>query len=453
MGLSGATCLSDVWAVPMNGIQSLAARVGLGVLGAGGSVVLASSGRCLHWPAARFDRAYKYYFVLSRAALFVVIFGLLRIAPRGDVPAIYTLEARQVLAGAMPYRDFYSSYAPLHAYLDAGLLRLWNSPLMLVLFAIAVEFATVWVFLRMGRQFVPETRLRTAALLYLFFPASLQFVAVDGQDSVLIALCFLLALMMIENRRWFVSGMLMGVALSVTKFLALLFVPLFLLFGGKSFRWLAGFLVAAGIGYVPFAVGGLPLLLPLRYEGSLEGSGNLPYLIGAVFGAAPAGRVLDGLAAAALLLVFGFAALRARRLSGPDRLALVTHSAAAMTLALLMFSKKSWPPYLMLTLFPICLALSWRGVGVLKIVCFEVFGVVAVAEHSYWSTLMFQAQSLTLHRMVQAGDGLSLGMLGVEILLVGGYAWLLLESIRSMWQLGSSEAPRVERRTQISGAS
>ena len=211
----------------MTGSQTLIARIALGTVAALGSVLLTL------WPKLRtisresFDRMAIGLFAVSRLGLFALIFLVLRIAPRGDVPAYYFEQGRQVLAGLLPYRDFVSSYAPLHPYLDAGMISMWHSPLAIVLFSVLVEMAILPLWLSAGRVFLPEPELRVAALLYLASPISLQFVTIDGQDNVVIAVLLALSVLLMLRSRACAAGASFGASVAAIKFLPLLYAPAF----------------------------------------------------------------------------------------------------------------------------------------------------------------------------------------------------------------------------------
>ena len=102
-------------------------------------------------------------FAGSRLLLFGLLFGVLGVAPRGDAPGFYTPEAAAVVAHGVPYRDFESSYAPLHAYMDAIPLHLWPSPLAIMMVALLVEMAILPMWFRLGPEIMPATAVRTAA--------------------------------------------------------------------------------------------------------------------------------------------------------------------------------------------------------------------------------------------------------------------------------------------------
>lgn len=416
----------------MTGTQSLLARFALGLSAGGAGLALTRARSYLTWPVQRFDRVWMTAFVVVRFALYTLVFGILRIAPRGDVPEIYTYEARRVLSGSLPYRDVYTSYAPLHPYLDAALLLLWNSPLILILFAILVEAAAAYLWVRIGRSFLPEDTLRLTAVLALTFPASLQFVAVDGQDNVLIALLLLAGLLLLHARKPFLSGVAVAAAAVFVKFLALLFVPVFFFAAARKLRWSAGLLVTLVAGYGPFALLHAPLLVPLQYEASLESAGNLPYAIQALAGAPLGPRLLDGSVLLVLFAVLVFLAIRFRSIAARQIPGLMVCSWAALTLIVLIFPKKSWPAYLLLTLFPICLVVVQSGMSTAKVICFELFGVVAITEHSFWSTVMHQPPALALYALLRAHTPPAFVLIILQLLLLAGYFALLYQALRQL---------------------
>ena len=140
----------------MTGIQSLEARTALGGLFAAASYILSSS-RWIHRGTRKsFDRAVNLAFIASRLGLYILIYFILHFGVRGDIPGFYVEPARAALHGALPYIGYSTSYAPLHAPLDACLLLLWNSPLVIILFAIVAECFLLPVWLRVSRLFLPE---------------------------------------------------------------------------------------------------------------------------------------------------------------------------------------------------------------------------------------------------------------------------------------------------------
>jgi hypothetical protein len=415
----------------MTGSQTLIARVAIGAVAALASVLLAQWPKLRTISRVRFDRMVFGLFAISRLGLFALIFLVLKIAPRGDVPAYYFDQARQVLAGLLPYRDFISSYAPLHPYLDAGLISVWHSPLPIVLFSVLAEMAILPLWLSAGRVFLPETELRVGALLYLASPVSLQFVTIDGQDNVVIAVLLALSLLLVLRSRAFAAGMSFGASVAAIKFLPLLYAPAFFFSVPRRWRLVAGTLVVCGVVYGGFLVAGAPILTPLAAEGDLWSAGDLPYVIEAIFGISVPPRLSDAFVLLVLLGIFALIARVALRADIAVRMRALTYGMAALTLAFLVFSKKSWPPYLMLALFPICLLVVGGGVvrERWKVAAFALFSVISVTEHSYWASSLAQFNSAKFHQALLAGEAGAVLMLVLEVLLIAGYLWLLWEAV------------------------
>ena len=415
----------------MTATHTLAARAALGGVAAAFSFAFGCTRRFDRWSRRRFDVLAFSALLASRLSLYLLIFVGLRIPPRGDIPIFYRPEALAVLAGKLPYRDFPSSYAPLHPFLGAAALWVWNSPLALVLFALLVEAVAFPLFLRVARCGFSEGRVRLAALLYLASPVSLQFVTIDGQDNVLIALLLAVAMLLLYRNRPVLSGASLGLAIVLVKFLPLLFAPVLLMACRQRWRWLAGFGGVLALGYLPFAALHLPLLYPLQAEGQARTASDLPFLLEAILGLSLPGRAADAvllLVLLGVLLIVGFAL---RGAAAERRLSITMAGCVAMTLALLLLSKKSWPPYLMLVLFPTCLTMVPGGsFSRWRLLAFAGFSWVAILAHSVWATEFLQIEGPALHGYLAAGEVRSLGFLLLQLALIGGYLWLLLIALR-----------------------
>lgn len=433
----------------MTGAQTLAARAALGGFAAAASFAALSFERFRTGAARRFDRLVTSAFVLSRFGLFVLVFFLLHIPVRGDVVGFYMPEALKGLGGALPYRDFPSSYAPLHPYLDAALIAVWRSPLVIILFAIVVEAFLLPAWLKLARRLFPEDQVRAAALLYVASPISLQFVTIDGQDNVIIALLLALGTLCLYKGRAFLSGLLVAVGVGLVKFLALLYFPLFWIASRNRMRWLIGAAVALLATYLPFVLLRLPLLYPLRFEGQARTASNVPYIVESVLGMALPGWLEDGLLLVVVVALLAFIGRAVWQAELQVRLRAVTFGSAALTLALLLLSKKSWPPYLMLVLFPLCLLVSAGRDSRLRVLGFCVFSLVAILAHSVWATVFAQFLAPAFHLSLLSGQTAPWVFLFLQICLLAGYAWLLveaaLESLRSrpvLQQAGSATVIR-----------
>jgi hypothetical protein len=110
---------------------------------------------------------------------------------------------------------------------------------------------------------------------------------------------------------------------------------------------------------------------------------------------------------------------------------------------LLIFSKKSWPPYLVLTLFPLCLLMGQGRRLRLRLACFAVFNAVAVTSHSIWATVFGQFLAPAFHQSLAEHRPAAFLFLAAQIALIAGYVWLLAESVTAFW---STDQPRVVAR-------
>ena len=420
----------------MTGQQTLFARVALGLAGGLASILLTFWPRLRSLSQRHFDSSIFTALAISRLGLFAMIFIVLHISPRGDVLGYYLPQAEQVLGHRVPYRDFVSSYAPLHPYLDAVAIAIWHTPVAIMLCAVLAELLLLPLWLLAGRNLLPEDKLRAAALLYLASPISLQFVTIDGQDNIVIAVLIALALLFTWRSRVFAAGAVYGVSVAMIKFLPLLYAPAF--FVAVKERWrlvLGATLVCAGV-YGGFALLRAPILQPLVAEGDLRSAGDLPYVLEAIFGISLPARLTDGLLLLVLAGIFICVARAAHQASLAGRMRALTFSIPAATLALLVLSKKSWPPYLVLALFPVCL-LVWQDArsrlrNGLRVMAFALFSLIAVTEHSYWASMFAQFSSADFHTALTSGRQDARVLLGVEVLLLGGYLWLLTEALREI---------------------
>ena len=420
----------------MTGQQTLFARIALGLAGGLVSLGLALWPRLRSISKSQFDRATLAAFAISRLGLFALIFVVLHVAPRGDVLGYYFPQAEQVLAHLVPYRDFVSSYAPLHPFLDGVAISMWHTPMAIILISVLAESLLIPLWMMAGREFLPEGGLRVAALLYLASPISLQFVTIDGQDNVVIAVLISLAMLLILRSRVVVAGAVFGASVAAIKFLPLLYAPAFFVAVPKRWRLVLGGVLVCGVVYGGFALLQAPILQPLVEEGDLRSAGDLPYVLEAVLGLTLPARLTDGCLLLVLAGICAGVGQTAYRASLPARMRALTFGLAGATLALLVLSKKSWPPYLMMALFPVCL-LIWDDFGsrlrnALRVTGFALFSLFALTEHSYWASTFAQFSSAEFHAGLVSGRTETWLLLGVEISLVAGYLWLLAEAVRQI---------------------
>jgi hypothetical protein len=431
----------------MTGTQSLIARTSLSILIGGTSIAVCSFRRLFSLPPQSFDRLVNVAFVLSRFGLYLLVFFILRIPPRGDVIGFYWPEATLALHHFVPYRDFFTSYAPFHSYLDALAIGIWHSPLAIILLAILVETLLLPLWLRVGRNFLTEHEMRLGALLYLTSAISVQFVTINGQNNVMIAVLLVLGLLLAYRNRAFASGASVGLGVVAIKFLPLLYFPAFFAVIPRRWRWLAGafLVVAIGYGTIGYFAGRL-ILEPLALESGLRSGDNFPFLFEGIFGVTLPSAVWDLLVLAICASIFLLIFVKSRTASLALRLRILTFGFAALTIALVLFSKKSWPPYLMLCLFPLCLLFRSK----LNIAALALFGVVSMVSHSYWETLLEEIKATDFHQRLLSHDPRCVLFLFIEIVLILFYAWILRASLR---QINNASLPLSSADSVPSGVS
>ena len=420
----------------MTGTQTLLARSALGFLLAPLGMWLASTTRFQRLSPQTFDRLVTGALIATRLGFFLLLYKILHLAPRGDIPAYYLPQALDVLRHKLPYRDFESSYAPLHPYLDAVFVSLWRSSLSIVLFAVLAECFVLPGWIRLGRSLFAERQVRSAALLYLASPLSLQFVTVDGQDNVFIGLLLLIALACALHFRYVLSAASVAISLVFVKFLPLVLTPTFLVALPRRWRWAASAAILTIPAYAAFAFLHAPILQPLQAEAELRTASNLPFFVESLFNFTLPAAVSNLLVVAAILAITALVARACRGLSQAARVRIIVFGIAAIIFALLLFSKKSWPTYLMLCLFPVCLLPVLEPATPTqrrnRLAAFAVFTLIALTEHSFWSSIFDQPTSAQLHVMLFAGRPLVLAFFFAEFLLLVGYVWLLAECVREI---------------------
>jgi hypothetical protein len=417
----------------MTGIQSLEARTALGAVFAAAGFVLASGRRIQNVAQKSFDRAVNVAFVGSRLALYILIFFVLHLAVRGDVPTFYVLPAQAALQHKLPYIDYPTSYAPLHATLDAGLLLLWNSPRVIILFAMVMEWFLLPVWLRVSRLFLSEENVRIGAVLYLCSAMSVIFVTTDGQDNVVLAVLLGGALLLLARYRALLSGAMLAAGAVVIKFLPLLFAPAFFFVSSRRWRWLTGFAIVLVVGYGYFALRHVPILFPFYFEHTSRTASDLPYVVEAIMNYTPPDIVEDVIFGGVLLYILALlAGIGIRRPGRATAIAAITFACVALNIALVLLSRKSWPDYVMLTLFPLGLLMGRGGHRRLRLALFAVFNVIAVTTHSIWATVFGQFLAGPLHEALKVGRPMAWVFLVTQIVLVAGYAWLLIEGVQAI---------------------
>jgi hypothetical protein len=320
----------------------------------------------------------------TRATLAVALYGVLEQPVLGDVLGSYVPQGRAILEGRALFRDFSTSYGPLFPFEAAALLALWNEPAVFVWGAIVLELLSLALWLSAGRRIVGEAALRAGSVLYVTSPIPLLNVAMNGGQQVWVAVFLGACALLLARRRDFAAGAVLGAALVCVKLLAGVFAPVGVLFAHERVRFALGFAsLPLAVYVVAFLCAGARAFEGAIYEAGQITPGNLYFLLSAV-GADLVNPVLS--AAAALVALAGAAALVAWlwRSGAASDLAYLPTAWGLALLAFLLLSKKSYPTYLVLGFFPLCLGFAQSAPRTRDVALFGVLGIAATLEMSLW---------------------------------------------------------------------
>jgi hypothetical protein len=363
----------------------------------------------------------------THLGVFCFLFLFLGLPVSSDI-TVYYPEAKAVLQGHLPYRDFDSPYAPLFPYAVAGIISVWSSPKSIVLFAIILELICFPIWWRVSNAVFGRKITSFASVLYLASPVPLVIVAVTGQIQVWVFFLLGTALVLLLVRRCFWSGMVFSIACVATKFLSLLFVPPLVWTTKSRVRWVIGFAIAPILVYGALLYHGIDGLYPLRVEGANLTSGNLPFLLRLVAPAIPV-RAFDLITAVALLSALAWLAPSFRT---QNNFRSAIFALSLLLLVLLIFSKKAFTNYLVMAFFPLCVTAACAGEKrpVITNLIFSLFGLVALLEPSLWFRWLHKHEL----RICLSDPSISrihiFLFLGCELLLLGGYVYYSIQAIR-----------------------
>jgi hypothetical protein len=378
-----------------------------------------------------------------------------------DVPAYYVPAAQAVLSGQVPFRDFTLSYAPLFPYVGAMLLSVWNSGKAFALLAILLNASTLLLWHAAAKASFNQSTARAASVLYA---ASGQVLvqALLGTNQAWIAAALAGSALLLIRGRSFGAGLIQALAACAVKFLALLFWPVLWIFAPQRMKWVAGAVLLSVVVYGTFASGGADLLYPLRHEGELTSSANLPYMLEPLLGRDShfAYRLFDVLALLALAATTAWLYLKVRQAPAPQRLNLLLPSLALTELVFMLVSKKSFPGYILFCMYPVMLVMVIGIPDYLRRVAFfSTFNVLLALESSLWFYLGGdnKAFSAWLHEN-GFGPGIQF-FLAVDLTLIACYAylawvavgWLRVRARPSSLPLNKTESPRHSMDTASEG--
>src|ERR1700739_1591323 len=418
-------------------LRNLILRFALGGLLAVISLLVARwklSGKLLGWTEKQFDRNLIALYAASRFLVFFAAFFVLHQKPWADLVAFYVPQGHAVMQGLVPYRDFPSSYAPFHSYLDALFLRLHDSPLSILVFQILCDILSVPFWIKFLRRCVHEATVRKAALLYLVQPLVIWEICLDGKNQGLISLLLAISFCAIA-RKEIVSGISLCLTWILVKILPVMFVPTLFMAARKRTRWLVSVAVPSLIVYGAFVAAKADVTSGLRKESSIATPQNLPYLFGALTGHNLPGSLLGILS---LVVVAGALVItiraQQRAKNEPARLWTAALGAELVLLAVLLVSKKSDTSYLGMCFFLLCAFVAFdadRGKRVMSSL-YALLSLLALPIASFWYWPLQRESAVQLHALWLSGNRNAWIMIAMQALLAVSYLGLALGILRTV---------------------
>ncbi|CCH56531.1 hypothetical protein BN8_05876 [Fibrisoma limi BUZ 3] len=333
-------------------------------------------------PEATANRILLSAFVLCRLVPFVVIYTVLGLEPRSDVPVFYD-SASHAFRGEVVYRDFWSPYSPLFAYVTALPLVIWHSAKAIVLLMILMEGLAFGLTYRFYRPRLGGLA-QLVGLLYLLLPAPLVFCVLGGQEDIWMWVFGAVSLWMWSRRPGeFRLGLLMAVALLVTKALAILIVAALFFWVRRPVQYVAGLLVIGLPGLaILYWLTGEGMLTPLMFA-NMPFAPNLPTVMAPIIGDfMPYASTLSAIGLVAVLAVsaYGGWQLRLRNVGYERALPILW----VLCFGFMMFvHKSSFGNYAFIYLLPLSFGvIDWRNRQ--QVVVLLVLNALVTIQPSYW---------------------------------------------------------------------
>jgi hypothetical protein len=368
--------------------------------------------------------------VIPAVALFVGLYLIGHQEVTSDVPGYYLPAAHAVLEGKVPFRDFMLSYAPLFPYVGAALVWMWDSGKVFALFSILVNAVALILWHRMASTCLERRTARQSTVLFAT-SGHLLLQTLLGTNQIWIGAALAASASLIVMERPAASGLLQAVAAGTIKILALLFWPALWICARHRWRWLAAALCPVVALYGIFAAAGGDIFYPLRFEGELITSGNLPYVLDPLLSADAATKkaVSDAVLLVALGATTLWLFLRIRALTPRQRAVALPVALALTGVIFLLVSKKSYTGYAVFVMYPIVATL---GIGLqsvrARVGFLLTFNTLLATEPSLWFHLGgFKG---TLRQWLAAGGGAAAaGFILVDVALLACYVWVAWVSV------------------------
>ena len=366
---------------------------------------------------------------LLRITLFIVSFFVLKLGAQSDV-LVYADLANLLLAGNIPGAtpEFPVHYGPLFYYLAALPLLKWSSPEAIVAFFLVIDVLAILCWHEVALKCAEESVARKSSLLYAFFPLGVVTAGTGGNNDIIIGLVIPLALLAAFMGRHALSGLLVAVGLLAAKFLVLLQAPLIFIYARLSSLWLVVFFSVSIGCYALFYVLGTDIVGGVLFHAGHNSSGNLPFLLEGLLGELYGQFFIKEISSIiGILLIIGvYIYVLVRR---PVKLLITVGLCGAILLLAMIFSSKSFPHYLVTSIYGIFLLESMRAKVILHYPLLLLFGALTTIESSLWFRWY---ASEPLSKILSLGNldyPRLILFISVEFLLIGVYILLAYRAI------------------------
>ena len=347
------------------------------------------------WVKARLRRHLPYIIGVSWVFTRVVLYALMYIfcvmpgafddlSQPSDItmPGGWVYQATRIIAGQMPYRDFFSNYSVLYSYIISLPYRIWHSPSAFVPLYILFDLGCLFLIYRVAKSRWGKELARDAVVLFTFAPITWYVTIRHAQDEIIIAFFALAATYAwAKNKRIFAS-VLLGLGFCCTKFMFGLIILPFLLMSDRKLRD-TGIVAAVVLAInLPFVLAGANVLAPFsNQEGRLSGFGFWPAVV-SLFGLSEHDPALFWVAIFLLLI-----SLLVLIYLIPKRKIRPADAACALMMVFVALSPKT-ALYYALGYMPLFMVYAVAEGEAVNLVLFSVFGLIILKFVKNWPVLM-----------------------------------------------------------------
>jgi hypothetical protein len=198
-----------------------------------------------------------------------------------DATLYYLPQVKEVISGSIPYIDFKTSYSILFHYFISPFVYLWPSVGAIVLMMVIIENSMIGLYLWRGNKKSDLLRWYVV-FLYTFNPISIYW-TLAGYNSIIIGFIAIVAIVFAEYHKDFLAGISVAVGFLISKFLLVLTWPAIIFYRRQDWIKRTIPLLILIILLIFLLAIGIDIFQPLRFESGRSTSGNLWFIILAVF--------------------------------------------------------------------------------------------------------------------------------------------------------------------------